>query len=84
MMALNNPKARMIPATLVTYSIASRVSGTMAGSFLFALGCLLIAACDKPPLLEQIKEQNELVVLTRNNPTTYYEGIDGPTGSSMT
>jgi membrane-bound lytic murein transglycosylase F len=75
MMALNNPKARMIPATQVTYSIASRVSGTMAGSCLFALCCLFITACEKPPLLEQIKEQNELVVLTRNNPTTYYEGM---------
>ncbi len=70
----------MIPATQATYSIASRVSGTMAGSFLFALCCLLIAACEKTPLLDQIKARNELVVLTRNSPTTYYEGIDGPTG----
>jgi len=33
-----------------------------------------------PSLLEQIKSNGELIILTRNNPTTYYEGPDGPTG----
>ena len=46
----------------------------------YALCCLLVAACEKAPLLEQVKSRNELVVLTRNSPTTYYEGFDGPTG----
>lgn len=31
-------------------------------------------------LLEHIQAQGELVVLTRNSPTTYYEGADGPAG----
>ncbi len=43
--------------------------------------CLLLTACGKPlPLLEQIQQDNELVVVTRNSATTYYEGTDGPTG----
>jgi len=52
----------------------------MARCFLYALCCLLVTACEKTPLLEQIKAHNELIVLTRNSPTTYYEGTDGPTG----
>jgi membrane-bound lytic murein transglycosylase F len=40
-----------------------------------------LAACSKPlPILEQIKKDGELVVLTRNSSTTYYEGPNGPTG----
>ena len=31
-------------------------------------------------LLEQIKNNDQLVVVTRNSPTTYYESADGPTG----
>jgi membrane-bound lytic murein transglycosylase F len=31
-------------------------------------------------LLEQIKEHRRLVVVTRNSPTTYYEGPHGPAG----
>ncbi len=43
---------------------------------------LLLTACSRQPesLLEQVKRQGELVVITRNSPTTYYEGTDGPTG----
>lgn len=33
-----------------------------------------------PSLLEKIKEDGELIVLTRNNPTTYYQGPEGPAG----
>ena len=41
----------------------------------------LLAACSKPtPLLELILEKGELVVLTRNSPTTYYEGPEGFAG----
>ncbi|MDH5389235.1 MAG: membrane-bound lytic murein transglycosylase MltF [Gammaproteobacteria bacterium] len=32
------------------------------------------------PVLEQIIESGELRVVTRNSPTTYYEGADGPAG----
>jgi membrane-bound lytic murein transglycosylase F len=41
----------------------------------------MLGACGEPPsLLEQIQSRNELIVITRNSPTTYYEGVDGPTG----
>jgi membrane-bound lytic murein transglycosylase F len=33
-----------------------------------------------PTLLEQIKSNGQLIVVTRNSPTTYYEKSDGPAG----
>lgn len=46
-----------------------------------ALVCLLLPACAEPPsIMEQILEQNELIVISRNGPTSYYEGTNGPTG----
>ena len=33
-----------------------------------------------PSLLQKIKHEGELIVITRNSPTTYYIGSDGPTG----
>lgn len=43
--------------------------------------CLALAACGNPDtLLERIKDNDELVVVTRNAATTYYEGPHGPTG----
>ena len=33
-----------------------------------------------PSLLESIQQDGELIILTRNNPTTYYEGPEGPSG----
>jgi membrane-bound lytic murein transglycosylase F len=49
---------------------------------LLALACLICSACTPSPAnkLEAVKRAGELVVLTRNSPTTYYEGPDGPTG----
>lgn len=42
---------------------------------------LALPACvSQPPALERVHARDELVVLTRNSPTTYYEGPDGPTG----
>ncbi len=42
---------------------------------------LLLGSCSfPPPLLEQIKQNGELLVLTRNSATTYYEDKDGLTG----
>jgi len=32
------------------------------------------------PILEQIKNDGRLIVVTRNSPTTYYEDVDGPAG----
>jgi len=31
-------------------------------------------------ILDQIKSEGKLIVLTRNSPTTYYEDVDGPAG----
>ena len=43
--------------------------------------CLALSACGRPlSLLEQIQQQNQLIVITRNSSTTYFEGPDGPTG----
>jgi membrane-bound lytic murein transglycosylase F len=45
------------------------------------LWCLALAACGRPDtLLERIKANDELIVVTRNAATTYYEGPHGPTG----
>ncbi len=45
------------------------------------LALLLTSACSKPPSrLDRIREKGELVVVTRNAPTTYYEGRDGLAG----
>ena len=30
--------------------------------------------------MEKIKSSGQLIVITRNSPTTYYEGVDGPAG----
>ncbi len=49
--------------------------------FLSIFLLFLVASCSfPPPILEQIKQKGELVVLTRNSATTYYEGRDGLTG----
>ncbi|MCW8853650.1 MAG: membrane-bound lytic murein transglycosylase MltF [Gammaproteobacteria bacterium] len=45
-----------------------------------ALGMMLAAYSDNNAALDTIRQQGELVVLTRNAPTTRYEGRDGPSG----
>ncbi len=48
---------------------------------LIVLGVLIFAHHQhSTSLLEQIKKDNELIVVTRNSPTTYFIGHDGPTG----
>lgn len=49
---------------------------------LAVLAGLTLTACFGPPptRLEQVQAAGELVVLTRNSPTTYYEGPQGPMG----
>lgn len=45
------------------------------------LSCLALTACGRPDtLVERIKDSGELIVVTRNAATTYYEGPLGPTG----
>lgn len=45
--------------------------------------CVLLCAasgCQQQDTLERIQARGELVVVSRNSPTTYYQGKDGPTG----
>jgi len=45
------------------------------------LVCLLLSTCDwRPGPLEQVLQSGVLVAATRNDPTVYYEGPDGPAG----
>ncbi|MDX1455768.1 MAG: membrane-bound lytic murein transglycosylase MltF [Gammaproteobacteria bacterium] len=42
---------------------------------------LLLGTCQPPPsLLEQVKARGELRVVSRNSPTTFYLGAEGPAG----
>lgn len=46
-----------------------------------AIICLLVGTCQRvPPTLEQIRTLGELRVVTRNSPTAYYLGANGPEG----
>ncbi|MCX4025541.1 membrane-bound lytic murein transglycosylase MltF [Endozoicomonas sp. SM1973] len=42
--------------------------------------CLLQTGCEQPTSLQQVKRQKELIIVTRNSPTTYYQGKEQPTG----
>ena len=45
------------------------------------LVAVVLGTCSGPPsLVEQIKTLGELRVITRNSPTTYYIGHEGPIG----
>jgi len=77
---LNKLESFLQPLFKTAYSSASRVADTMGGFILPVLLCLLAVSCSKTSLLDQIRAQGELIVITRNSPTTYYEGPDGPTG----
>ena len=69
------------PAFVAVYSSASIAIIAMLRYALPCMACLALAACGRPPTeLEQVKAHNELIVITRNSPTTYFEGPDGPTG----
>lgn len=41
---------------------------------------LLLTACSRPTVVEEIKQEKVLHVVTRNSPTTYFEERDGATG----
>ena len=63
------------------YSSVCTPASAMGRYALLCIACLLVTSCGEPPsILEQVQEQNELIVISRNGPTTYYEGANGPTG----
>ncbi len=41
---------------------------------------LLLTGCSRPTTMERIEQEGILHVITRNGPTTFYEGRDGPAG----
>lgn len=51
---------------------------TLAAATLLAVASL--SGCNQPTQLEQVQQSGTLKILTRNTPTTYYEGADGPEG----
>jgi len=60
-------------------TLSSHIKIALTAGLLTSL--LGLAACViQPPALERVHTRGELVVLTRNSPTTYYEGTNGPTG----
>ena len=47
----------------------------------YVIVAALISTCSSPPpLLQQVLDLGELRVVTRQTPTTYFEGPDGPAG----
>ncbi len=48
--------------------------------FYTVIGLLVGTCSDAPPLVDQVKLLGELHVVTRNTPTTYYIGPEGPAG----
>lgn len=53
----------------------------LATKLLLALVCILtVTGSVRPNAVEQIRSMGEIVMVTRNSPTTYYEDQVGPTG----
>lgn len=65
---LTNPRCRVMGSLLL---------GTVMLILLIFQG---IPYLFKPNILKQVIKSGELVVISRNSPTTYYEGSNGPTG----
>lgn len=57
-----------------------RLLTTVGLVLLIPLGLLTLIGCEQPSVLSRIQAQGELLVATRNSPTTYYEGPEGPAG----
>lgn len=51
-----------------------------AGLALLTLVGVLGTGCEQKSLLSRIQDRGELIIATRNSPTSYYEGPDGPAG----
>lgn len=52
----------------------------MASATLIGAVCALLVSSNTPTALDQVLERGELTILSRNGPTTYYEGPNGLTG----
>ena len=49
--------------------------------FFLAIAGLIGTCSSPPPLLEQVQDLGELRIVTRNTPSTFYVGPDGPAGA---
>lgn len=72
----------LLPVNGFTYTEAmSRTCRRHRLAAPLALLCsVLLVACEQPSRLEQLREDGTLRVITRNTPTTYYQGRHGDTG----
>jgi membrane-bound lytic murein transglycosylase F len=44
------------------------------------IGLMLVNCAQQPTLLDQVRQDGQLIVVTRNSPTTYYQGAATPLG----
>ena len=80
-MQILNEEAHIIPRLRRWVNVQSKdlsYTGHMRSWFIIAV--LTLTSCGNPTVLEDLRANNELVVVTRNGPTTYYLGADGPAG----
>ena len=64
-------------------SLSSNTKSTRRASFsavAFMTAAIAVTGCSRPTIVEEIKQEQVLHVVTRNAPTTYFEGRDGATG----
>ena len=80
-MQILNEEAHIIPRLRRWVNVQNKdlgYTGNMRSWFFIAV--LTLTSCGNPTVLEDLRANNELVVVTRNGPTTYYLGADGPAG----
>lgn len=61
-----------------------RMIKRLLASSLLLLACTGLVSSETPSLLERIQAEGRLTILSRNGPTTYYEGPHGMTGFEYT
>lgn len=57
-----------------------RLRKLVGATVLMGASCAALTGSRQPTLLETVQKQGELVVISRNGPTTWYEGSQGYTG----
>lgn len=65
-------------------SPVQRLSKRLLGTTLILVTCAGLGGSKTPSILEKIQAKGELHVISRNGPTTYYEGPHGLTGFEYT
>lgn len=72
----------LLPVKVFTYTapMTRTIRHSIPATALALLCSVLLAACEQPSRLEQLREEGTLRVITRNTPTTYYQGRHGDTG----